>query len=115
MRRTSFAIAALIALAIAGCQNASPPATEASAAAPPPRGILVTGGNTGTVIFLQSDDAAHPTILCSPGTDVCPMCMSMTCRQGIMGFASRSEAGRRVAASTCYASCSVPILQPSPF
>jgi hypothetical protein len=74
VRREFFALAALIALAIAGCQNASPPATEASASAPPPRGILVTGGNTGTVIFLQSDDAAHPTILCSPGTDVCPMC-----------------------------------------
>jgi hypothetical protein len=76
MRNPIFALAALLALAIAGCQNASStPTTEASMAGAK-HAVLVSGGNSGNgyTIFLQSDDPNNPTVLCSPGMTVCPVC-----------------------------------------
>jgi hypothetical protein len=74
MQRSLFtAVAALLLLAVAACQNSTPPA--ASVPTTPQTAIMIRG-NDGTTVafFVPSNDPDHPRALIGSGTEVCPEC-----------------------------------------
>jgi ABC-type transport system substrate-binding protein len=72
IRRTLLTAMALSAIAIAGCQNGTPP--TASAATAPQQAIVVRGNGGSVTVFVPGDDPNKPMALTGAGSEVCPEC-----------------------------------------
>jgi hypothetical protein len=93
------AVLPLIAIVNVGCQSSTLPASPAVTS--PQRAIFVSGGNGGsTVVFLPSNDAANPVMLCESGATVCPECKAAAIKYFTAGVldpkCSRTGATRAV-------------------
>jgi hypothetical protein len=74
-QRALYTLVALSLVAIAGCQNSTPPAS--SAAMPSQQAILIRGnGGTTVAVFVPTDDPDKPMALLGPGVEPCPECQA---------------------------------------
>ena len=108
--RTNFiltVVASVSLIAVIGCQNSTPPHSEAGS--PSGRAIVVSGGNSpGFTVFLPSNDPAQPEALCSSGQTACPECKAAAAKYFETGAldtkCSRTGATRTVATATPFTS-----------
>ena len=71
MRSCIFALVCLMGVLAVGCSSSMAP--QAQTASAPEKAVVTTNGGS-TVVFIPSSDPNNPTVLCAPGTEVCPEC-----------------------------------------